>query len=80
MAWLNVTLGCLGFALNDQTLIDRAIQPPAGFTTHLSKAILADGLEFEGTPYYHNFVLLANLILAEAAKANGIDLYAVSGS
>jgi hypothetical protein len=80
MAWLNVTLGCLGFALNDQALIDRALQPPAGFASHLEKSVLADGLEYEGTPYYHNFVLLANLILAEAASANGIDLYAVSGS
>jgi hypothetical protein len=41
---------------------------------------LADGLEFEGTPYYHNFVLLADLILAEAAKANGTNLYAVTGT
>lgn len=80
MAWFNVTLGCLGFALADQVLIDRAIQPPAGFVAHLDKAIFADGMEFEGTPYYHNFVLLADLILAEAAHANGIDLYAVSGS
>ena len=80
MAWLNVTLGCLGFTLNDHSLITRAIQPPAGFVAHLDKAILADGLEFEGTPYYHNFVLLAYLILAEAAKANNIDLYAISGA
>jgi hypothetical protein len=80
MAWVNVTLGGLGFALNDQMLIDRAIQPPAGFIAHLDQAILADGLEFEGTPYYHNFVLLANLILAEAAKANDIDLYAITGT
>lgn len=80
MAWVNVTLGCLGFALNDQALINRAIQPPAGFIAHLDEAILADGLEFEGTPYYHNFVLLANLILAEAAKANNISLYAVAGT
>ena len=80
MAWVNVTLGCLGFALNDQALIDRAIQPPAGFVAHLDEAILADGLEFEGTPYYHNFVMLANLILAEAAKVNGINLYSVTGT
>lgn len=79
MAWLNVSLGCLGFTLQDQALIDRAIQPPAGFVAHLDEAIWADGFEYEATPYYHNFVLLANLILAEAAKANSIDLYAVAG-
>ena len=80
MSWVNVTLGCLGFALADQSLINRAIQPPAGFNIHLDLSTLADGLEFEGTPYYHNFVLLAHLLLAEAAKANGIDLYAVTGT
>ena len=79
MAWLNVTLGCLGFALDNPVLINRAIQEPAGFTPHLQQAIWADGLEYEATPYYHNFVLLADLILAEAAKTNGIDLYAVTG-
>ncbi len=80
MAWLNVTLGCLGFALNDQALIDRAILPPAGFSVHFKQSVWADGLEFEGTPYYHNFVLLANLILAETAKTNDIDLYAIAGN
>ncbi len=80
MAWLNVTIGCLGFALNDPALIERAIQPPAGFAAHLDRAILAGGLEYEGSPYYHNFVLLANLILAEAARANNINLYTVAGS
>ena len=80
MAWLNVTLGCLGFALDNPALINRALQEPAGFTPHLAQAIWADGLEYEATPYYHNFVLLADLILAEAAKTNGIDLYAVTGS
>ncbi|MBE2220717.1 MAG: heparinase II/III family protein [Anaerolineae bacterium] len=80
MAWLNVTLGCLGFALNDTALVDRAIEAPAGFKPHLEQAIWADGLEYEATPYYHNFVLLADLILAEAAKTNGIDLYSVTDS
>ncbi|GAB4262985.1 MAG: heparinase II/III family protein [Candidatus Promineifilaceae bacterium] len=80
MAWINAALGCLGFALADQSLINRAVQLPAGFTAHLDQAILADGLEFEGSPYYHNFVLLADLILAEAARANDINLYEVVGA
>lgn len=80
MAWLNVTLGSLGFMLQDEALIERAIDAPAGFISRLNTVILADGFEFECTPYYHNFVLLADLMLAEAACANGVDLYAVSGS
>ncbi|MEM7801871.1 MAG: alginate lyase family protein, partial [Chloroflexota bacterium] len=75
MAWINATLGLLGFTLQDDALIKRAIEAPAGIKAHLDIAILADGFEFEVTPYYHNFVLLANLILEEAAEANGIDLH-----
>ena len=77
MAWLNVTLGCLGFTLQEQQLVERALAEPAGFSSHLNQSVWADGLEYEATPYYHNFVLLAHLMLAEAAKANDIDLYSV---
>ncbi|MFK7801309.1 MAG: heparinase II/III family protein [Anaerolineae bacterium] len=74
MAWINGCLGLMGFAIQDQAMIKRAIEAPAGFKAHIDVAILADNMEFEVTPYYHNFVLLANLILAEAAAANGIDI------
>ncbi|MEM8857185.1 MAG: heparinase II/III family protein [Chloroflexota bacterium] len=75
MAWINCCLGLMGFALQNQNLIDRAIKAPAGIKMHLETAILPDNMEFEVTPYYHNFVLLANLILAEAADANGFDIH-----
>ncbi len=74
MAWINCCLGLMGFALQNQSMIDRAIEAPAGIKMHLGTAILPDNMEFEVTPYYHNFVLLANLILAEAADANGFDI------
>ena len=74
MAWLNVTLGLLGFTLQEPALIKRAIDAPAGFKTYLDLAVRSDNLEFEVTPYYHNFVVLADLILEEAAVANGIDI------
>ncbi len=79
MAWLNVTLGLLGFTLQRQSLIERAIEAPAGFKTYLNLAVYPDNMEFEVTPYYHNFVVLADLILAEAAGANGIDLHRYTG-
>jgi hypothetical protein len=75
LAWINGALGLMGFTLQNQAMIDRAIEAPAGYKAHLDVAISADNLEFEVTPYYHNFVVLGNLNLAEAALANGIDLY-----
>ncbi|MBI5302857.1 MAG: alginate lyase family protein [Chloroflexi bacterium] len=79
-AWLIAVLGLLGYALDDKTLVARALDSDAGFCAHLGVAILPDGFEYEGTPYYHNFVALAYTILAEAARANGRDLYAVRGA
>ena len=78
-AWLIAALGCLGFALEDAELIERAIDGPGGFRRHLALAVRADGFEFEGSPYYHNFVALAYTLLAEAALSNGIDLFAWHG-
>jgi len=79
-AWLLATMGCIGFTLNDAELIDRVISGAGGFEAHLNVAILADGLEREATPYYHNFVALAYSILALSAQSKSRDLYAVQGS
>ena len=79
-AWLIAALGLLGYALGDHALVERAIDGPTGFRAHLTAAVLPDGFEYEGTPYYHNFVALAYTLLAEAARANGRDLYAERGS
>ena len=78
-AWLIAALGSLGYTLRDPILVERAIDSPAGFRAHLAAAILPDGFEHEGTPYYHNFVALAYTILAEAAHANDRDLYVERG-
>ena len=79
IAWIDTVLGLLGFALDDGQLLARALVGQAGFRAHLGKAVLADGFEYEATPYYHNFVLLAYLLLAEAAWNNKVDLYAIQG-
>ncbi len=78
-AWLIAALGLLGYALRDPVLVEHAIDSPAGFRAHLAAAILPDGWEHEGTPYYHNFVALGYTILAQAARANDRDLYAERG-
>jgi len=78
-AWLIAALGCLGLVLGEEKLIDRAIYGAGGFIAHLNAAVLPDGFEYEGTPYYHNFVTLAYTILAEFALRYGVDLYAIQG-
>ena len=75
VAWFNAALGCIGYAVQDDGLVDCAIDGVAGFINHLPASVLPDGFEYEITPYYHNFVLVAYLILAEAALANGRNLY-----
>ena len=80
MTWFNAALGCLGYTLEDAELIERAIDGAGGFINNLSAGVLPDGMQYEVTPYYHNFVVLAYVILAEAAAANGRDLYAVRGA
>jgi hypothetical protein len=74
-AWLIAALGCLGLALEDKALVERALYSPSGFYAHLQAAVLPDGFEHEGTPYYHNFVALAYTTLAEFALSFGVDLY-----
>lgn len=77
VAWFNAVLGCIGYAIQDDALVDSAIDGVAGFVNHLPASVLPDGFEYEISPYYHNFVLVAYLILAEAALANGRNLYTV---
>lgn len=78
-AWFIAALGCMGFVLNDKNLIERAIHGPGGFLAHLNSAVLSDGFEYEGSPYYHNFVTWAYTILAETAVGYGFDLYGIQG-
>ena len=75
VAWLIAAIGSIGFALNDDTLIHRSIEGEGGFKKHFDTSILEDGFQYEVTPYYHNFVALAFINLAEAALSHGINLY-----
>ena len=78
-AWLITAMGCLGFALGDDTLIESAIHGPGGFSAHLNAAVLPDGFEYEVSPYYHNFVAWAYTLLAETARSQDVDLYSIQG-
>lgn len=79
-AWIIAALGMLGYALDDRVLVEHAIDGATGFRAHLSAAITADGWAREGSPYVHLTALRAYTLLAETARANGRDLYAVRGA
>ena len=75
VAWLIAAIGTIGFNINDEKLIHRSIEGVGGFKAHFEASILADGFQYEVTPYYHNFVALAFIDLAEAALSHDINLY-----
>ncbi|NOU66941.1 heparinase [Paenibacillus sp. LMG 31461] len=79
-AWLNASLSCVYAARGEQALLEALIEGQGGFIHHLSIGVKADQFEFEGSTYYHVFVLRAYLIAAEMAQRFGIDLYATTGA
>lgn len=79
-AWLNASLSCVYAARGEQTALEALIEGQGGFIHHLSIGVKADQFEFEGSTYYHVFVLRAYLIAAEMAQRFGIDLYATTGA
>ncbi|MFD0695166.1 heparinase II/III family protein [Paenibacillus sp. GCM10027628] len=78
-AWLNASLSCVYAARGEQAALEALIEGEGGFKHHLSIGVKPDQLEFEGSTYYHVFVLRAYLIAAEMAQRFGIDLYACEG-
>lgn len=79
-AWLNASLSCVYAARGEQSALEALIEGQGGFKHHLSIGVKPDQFEFEGSTYYHVFVLRAYLIAAEMAQRFGIDLYAVTGA
>jgi hypothetical protein len=78
-AWLNAALSCVYAARGDREKLLEQLDAEGGFRHHLSIAVKPDQLEFEGSIYYHVFVLRAYLISAEMAARFGEDLYSYSG-
>ncbi|MEO1286295.1 MAG: heparinase II/III family protein [Chloroflexota bacterium] len=80
VAWLLAALSCIAFTLDDKALIERVIDGYGGFKVNLDRGVLADNLQYEATPYYHNFVVLAYCISALAAKCKDYDLTHTRGN
>ncbi len=78
-SWHNAAIGGVGYALNDKTLISKAIDGPSGFRFQMQNSVLPDGPWYEGAWGYHFFALEPLCFLAEMAARNGTDLYSVDG-
>jgi hypothetical protein len=78
-AWLNASLSCVYAIQGNQEKLQGLLSGEGGFHHHLSIGVKSDQLEFEGSTYYHIFVLRAYLITAEMASRFGINLYQTQG-
>ncbi|KAA1190880.1 heparinase II/III family protein [Paenibacillus sp. B2(2019)] len=78
-AWLNASLACVYAAKGTREKLASLLEGEGGFYQHLSIGVKSDGFEFEGSTYYHIFVLRAYLIAAEMAGRFGVDLYEAKG-
>ncbi|OMF38068.1 heparinase [Paenibacillus sp. FSL H8-0548] len=78
-AWLNAALSCVYAARGEREKLLAQLDAIGGFRHHLSIAVKPDQLEFEGSIYYHAFVVRAYLISAEMAARFGEDLYSFNG-
>jgi hypothetical protein len=79
-AWLNASLSCVFAVRGEQERLQGLIDDEGGWINHLSIGVKPDQFEFEGSTYYHIFVLRAYLISAEMAERFGIDLYEQKGA
>lgn len=78
-AWLNACLSCLYAVRSDRKQMMELVQCRGGLYHHLSLGVRGDQLEFEGSTYYHLFVLRAYLITAEMAERTGVHLFDLTG-
>ena len=74
--WHNSGLVALGVALEDDSLIDIALNDPqCGYRYLMDECVYDDGWWNEGSPTYHYYPLRAMLLSAEAVRCRGIDLF-----
>ncbi|MFD2612292.1 heparinase II/III domain-containing protein [Paenibacillus gansuensis] len=79
-AWLNASLSCIYAIRGDKDKLAGLVEGKGGILHHLDIGVNRDGFEFEGSTYYHVFVLRAYLIAAEMAERAGLDLYEAAGA
>ena len=74
-AWLIAALFSIYAVQGEAEKLRQLVVKEGGLRHHLSIAIRPDQLEFEGSVYYHVFVLRAYLIAAEMGTRVGEELF-----
>ncbi|WP_394055211.1 heparinase II/III family protein [Paenibacillus sp. 843] len=78
-AWLIAALFSIYAVQGETVKLRQLVVKEGGLRHHLSIAIRPDQLEFEGSVYYHVFVLRAYLIAAEMGARVGEELFSLRG-
>lgn len=78
-AWLNACLACVYAVRGERRGMEALIDGEGGLREHLTIGVHADQFEYEGSTYYHVFVLRAYFIAAEMAESLGYDLSELRG-
>ncbi|MPY17702.1 heparinase II/III domain-containing protein [Paenibacillus glucanolyticus] len=78
-AWLIAALFCIYAVRGESDKLKHLLEKEGGLRHHLTIAVRPDQLEFEGSIYYHVFVLRAYLIAAEMGDRMGEGLYSLRG-
>ena len=74
--WKNSAVGLVGLLLDDQELIDEAIDnPKRGYRVQMQEGVTPDGSWYEGAWGYHFYTIRGTWPLCEAARNCEIDLY-----
>lgn len=73
-SWINSAIAAVGFTLNDESLIQEAIDGPIGFR-HQMHTFVQEGFWAEGAWGYQFYAMRALTMLAQMSKEKGVDLW-----
>ncbi|MFH1738111.1 MAG: heparinase II/III family protein [bacterium] len=74
-SWVSSAIGAIGFFLEDDLLIDHAINGQRGYRFLLDNAYGADGFSYEGSIAYHYYGFTPLFYLARISERAGISLW-----
>ncbi len=73
--WKNAATGMVGFFMDDQKLIDRAmLDSTEGYFAQLDKGVTKEGFWMDRSPSYHFYALNAMVLLSQAAHNYGYPI------
>ncbi len=72
--WRNSAYALVGMALDNEEMVDAAVNGPAGFREQIRRGVIEPGFWYEGSWGYHFYTMNALLPFVEAAVRAGIDV------